>query len=351
MSGVLVLDNNLLYTFRPNQPRVTFSSVYDPDTATHTVTLGNLQEVSSNLNSLGTGPDGEIGGFHLVVFDTTGLEAGVQPTTAYNETYTVHYIPPASLPSSVHNITQLPQDIAQFQSRRYLFFLGSVGSLSHPEGCPDYTNTANCTDYGDPNYMGNWVVCLWPLMCRGFAGIDIWDQVNVSLYQLFGTDYATFELLDHPPAVTQQVNPFGTHDDYNMVSRLAIHMAETNVPSPYPIEVSSVKSAQIAANPVASNMAGFLQIDHQGYYQPKLVNQYDGLTPEIVASLAVASLQPNTSWPLTGAGSTSGQQAAYTWISQQLCAQSGGDCDSDAASDIRANYNNLTTQPIPGSFC
>ncbi|MBV9224211.1 MAG: hypothetical protein JOY85_09295, partial [Acidobacteriaceae bacterium] len=333
ISGVLVRDNMGLYTFRPNQPQVTFSSVYDPNAQKNTVIVGKVQAESSDLSTLGPGPNGEIGGFHLVVFDTTGMENGGQPTTAYNETYTVHYIPPSNLPDTVHNITQLAADIGMFKSQRYLFFLSSVGTLGHPEGCPNYNNKNNCTDYADPNYMGNWVVCPSPLQCRGFAGIDIWDQVNVSLYQLFGTDYATFELLDHPPAVSQQTNPFGTNDDYKMVSRLAVPTSQTNVRSPYPIEVSSIISAQTVANPVASNVAGVLQVDHGGYYQPKLANQYDGLTPEIVISLGTASLWPNIPWPLTGPGSTSGQQAAYAWISQKICESAATNCNTPTSND------------------
>jgi hypothetical protein len=75
-----------------------------------------------------------------------------------------------------------------------------------------------------------------------------------------------------------------------------------------------------------SSVEGVLVQDRQGYYTPRLQGLQQGLALPQTAALASASLLAPVAWPFS---STTGEQNAYTYISNQLCCE-----------DIRATYIN-----------
>ena len=80
-------------------------------------------------------------------------------------------------------------------------------------------------------------------------------------------------------------------------------------------------------------------MDHEGYYSAKQFGHATGLSGDvglsnpINAELLSASLRNPTPWPYPGSDPAKAQ-AAYTWISQQLC-----------CSDVRSAYVNLNIDP------
>jgi hypothetical protein len=306
ISGALVLDNYSNYTFMPTTRQVSFSIVHGPSASAagaSLITVDNQQGCcgSSQLPSVTFQRNGQnytqVGGFQLVVVDATTLQV------IANATYTIPWV--SSLPQGVENLRYLPSDLTNlFYSRRCLFFLTSIGDLTH-----DYP-------YGDGS---------------GVGAQDVWDSVAQTVYSMGGT-WEAFEQTDQ----ADNPDPINTNAtglmDYTLVGEQ--WTAASNIGQPYGAEAASTISRQNILNPVPSNMEGILKVDHQGYYEPSNFSQYSGLLPSVVATLTSASLLPNTGWPLTGSAGTPGDNAAYTWISQQLC------CD-----DIRSAYSNLNIDP------
>jgi hypothetical protein len=80
-----------------------------------------------------------------------------------------------------------------------------------------------------------------------------------------------------------------------------------------------------------TTVEGVLTQDQYGYYAPVVQGNSTGMVTPQVTSVLNASLLSPTPWPFS---SDSGHQAAYTYISTQLC-----------CSDIRSAYVNLNISP------
>ena len=103
------------------------------------------------------------------------------------------------------------------------------------------------------------------------------------------------------------------------------------------VEASSFISRQIYAYPpttngvLETNLAGYLKLDHQGYYEPYNGTLYQGFSDPLIGTLASAGVQPNAFWPLSGPmDSTPQLTAAYQYFS--------GQATSGFSTDIRSEY-------------
>ncbi len=90
----------------------------------------------------------------------------------------------------------------------------------------------------------------------------------------------------------------------------------------------------LAGSSSPTNVEGVLVVDHEGYYTPRLRGQKQGIVVPQITAIASASLLAPTPWPYSPTTGTTGQQAAYTWISNQICCQ-----------DIQAAFINLNVSP------
>jgi hypothetical protein len=306
ISGALVLDNNNAYTFTQTAPPVTFTIGVAPDSSP--TNPKNLLTISTPTPVAGEsadnlpvtqGADGKThqGGFHLSVYDATTLQ------NYLNATYTILYSNPSTLPQYVENLSQMPSDLDQFKSRRFLIFIASMGDLYH-DG---------------------------PYGTSGLSGEDIWDEIAQRIVRLGGT-YVTFEMLNNVNFSSAQNGNSSGNDDYALVGTPWI--IESDIPAPYAAEESSQISRQTTVTPAASNMQGVLKVDREGYYAPGVHSNYEGFVPDVVTTMASASYLPPINWPLNGPTDTPQSQNAYTWVSEQLCCQ-----------DIRAAYVNLNAVP------
>jgi hypothetical protein len=310
MSGAFVYDNYHNYTYMQTARQVSFSSVVTPSSNINTITIDNARQYQSsalppgdatngkptNSSTYEPGGVGQLGGFQLFICDASTLAPLV------NRTYTIPYV--RNLPQGVYNLSQLPHDLAFLvTSRRSLVFLASIGDLQH-----DY-------QYGDGS---------------GAMTQNIWDQVAQAIYGLGGT-WVTFQQTNQ--ANTPYANELGPMD-YTLVGHDSISINASGLTPYYAAEEAAKISAETTKYPVAANMQGILSLDNQGYYNPALYTQYDGLMPSIVSTLTSASALPSTGWPYYGSQGTQGDNNAFNWISAQLC-----------CTNIRAAYSNLNADP------
>jgi hypothetical protein len=170
-----------------------------------------------------------------------------------------------------------------------------------------------------------------------------WENDFVSTVQLLGGDPMTARILgDRHNAFD---GPPNYNDDYLLVGKptafsppfgeqftAGTQARYTAQESGYVINRHTLKNA-----PYPTQVEGVLVQDHQGYYTPHMQGLKSGIIAPQVASLASASLLLPSVWPYSAADSnaTSGEKAAYTWISGKLC-----NC-----SDIRSSYPNLNASP------
>jgi len=329
MAGELVLDNTSNYTFAYANPPIHFEMGVAPDSPTKnlltlTIPAGSLMtfpggQTTQKLESaqLPANPDGSpVGGFRLVVFDAVTFQNLLNATFVINPNacslqYGQNYCTgPDGTP--IYHLDQLANFITQFNSRKNILFVASMGNLNHNISLKD---ASSGTQYNMQ---------------------DVWDRAGQAIQDIGGT-YATFVSLNNPAfgndAYGQYTQNTVPKDDYALVGQWWIN--DSGVANPYAIEASSQISRQTSKYPVPSNVQGALEMENDGYYRVTLSTQYSGLLPDAAFTLTSAPRVPPVAWPLADPG----PNAAYQWISQQLLACVNG------CNDIRAAYTNLNQSP------
>ena len=216
ISGLLVPDNYNNYTFTYAAPPVRYQMGPAPNNK-HIVSLQlpvaspfkfpggqtTLQMESSQL------PANQIGGFHVVVLDATTFKPLANATFVDNPNYC-----PGTCKSpdgtTVFSLDELPAQLQSLTSRGNLWFVGSIGNLSHN----------------------------FPVSYNGQGNVamqDFWDRAAQSGQDLAGT-YATFAMLDNPALAQDDwdqytKNTVPTNDDYNMVGQLWINASASPIPT------------------------------------------------------------------------------------------------------------------------
>jgi hypothetical protein len=290
MAGVLIRDNFNNYTYTQNAPAVSFSSGVDPVNVSHNFTINDTVYWS---NFFGTGS----GGFHVLVLDRTTLQKVAEASYPHD-------------PNGSSELLQLYNFIGSYNTYGNLVFLAAFG------------NTTYTTNYT--------------------ANRAQWAKVARDLIPQLGGTEQVFYLLNNPEHCSSQP-PLCPMDDYTLVGGFGDTVARvlsTGLEGEVGAEMSSVIARETEVTPLDSTMQGFLEMDHEGYYSAKQFGHHSGLAGEIGmsntvnAELLSASLRNPTPWPFPGPDPAKAQ-AAYTWISQQLCF-----CD-----DIRSAYINLDIDP------
>ena len=338
IAGELVLDNCNAYTFAYADPPVHFAMGVDPNDENKNMIQLRVPSASSfrfpDGSTTQTGESAALpatpgqsrpGGFLLTAFDATTFQ------NLLNSTFVIQ--PDACQPAAgessctgpdgtqIYPLGQLQAQINSLNSRRAVFFLQSIGNLNH--NCsPPTVCEANSNQQG------------------GLPIQDIWDRAAQGIQNIGGT-YATFVSLDNPAYGLDSFDQYTPNavpnDDYVMVGQWWLNSSGTA--NPYAKEESSQINRQTINGGGGSRMTGLLEKGRDGYYRATLESEYGEFFPKTSATIFAAPLLLPIDWPLTGAGSTSGQQAAYHWISEQLmgCITN---CD-----DIRAAYSNLNQDP------
>ncbi|MBV9036311.1 MAG: hypothetical protein JO182_17620 [Acidobacteriaceae bacterium] len=276
ISGLLIRDNFQNYTYADSAPQVSFSTATDPGGLSHTITVDGVPYYSSSLN-------GSQGGFHLLVLNSENLSVEL------NATY------PSAQNGDGSEVAAMAAKIGSYASYGNLFIICAFGNTTY-----------------QGQYRSNWY------------------QQSQFMAKLGGTQQV-FYLLNNP-----ENNPVN-HDDYTLVGFFVdqqyAHPVPTGLEGLVGAEMSSVIARETEVNPQSSDMEGVLKMGHQGYYVPGSYGHNHNLTNVTISEALSASLMPPTPWPFP-VNNLAKSQAAYTWISQQLC------CD-----DVRAAYVNLNASP------
>ncbi len=331
LGGSLLLDSQGTYTFSPSAPTIRFQMGPDPNTSApkHMVILdypslsgatfpngsGRSAEVIGESAQL---PTGAKGGFHLVAWDATTFQNYANATYVIDPTL----CPPPSCTgpdgTTLYPLQQMVTDISHLNSRRYLIFIGSIGTLDHDMIDPG--NSHN--NYGHNIYMQ-----------------DVWDRVAQSIQDIGGT-YSLFTSLNYPGYANNPYDQFTAQtvpeDDYNLVGQW--WMNDTGVANPLASEASLHMNRETEKYPTNGNLQGTLEIGTDGRYVVDTQTSAPLLSDDVLNLAAAPTLLP-VAWPLTGASDSSGHKAAYAWISQQLLQCLGG------CGDIRMAYPNLNQVP------
>ncbi len=288
MSGALVRDNFLNFTYVQTAPSVAFSSGID----TQNVSAPNI---SHNFTINGTvywsgfalGQNGEIGGIHVVILDRTTL------ALMQNQWWQAQ--------SGASEVTAVSNFLNNFGSQNDLIFIAFFGDTHY-----DTSSTSVA--------MANRLI--WFNMAGG------------TIPNLGGTEQVFYLMNNQEHAPPQQL------DDYTLVGAF-LDEFNTGLQQQTYAEMSSVISRETEANPQPSLMEGFLHMDHQGYYSPgSYTHQFGMAIPSVADAVSASRLSP-TAWLFPSPDNNPpSSQAAYTWISQQLC-----------CSDIRAAYVNQNVLP------
>ncbi|MBN9614015.1 MAG: hypothetical protein J0G35_00440 [Acidobacteriales bacterium] len=290
ISGVLIRDNYNLFTFANNAPQITFTFANSSKNGTwsNVVSINGSTAEGMGQYSM-TLPSGSRGGFRLLVLDRT--QPAYYEAKRWDKFYDIDT-----------GLTNLANDLVLGSNANGLYFLASMGDVTH-----DATN-------------------------QSFS--PLWEKLADSAVRI-GADRLTFRMLGERH---QSFNP-DKKDDYLLVGRQIPYSPPVfenftaGTRSTYTAaEAGYVINRRTVANATSpTSIEGVLKPDHHGYYTPRLVGpQSQMITPQI-ASIGSASLLVPTPWPYM---STTTEQNAYTWISNQLC-----------CSDIRASYVNLNVSP------
>ncbi len=282
-SGVLVRDNFNNYTYAQNAPPVSFSSGVDTTNVSHRFTINGVDYYSGFARN---GKGGQLGGFHVVILDRTTL--ALKQNQWWQATVDQTAI------QAVHNFLAQPSNMTYGS----LVFFAAFGNTSY----------------------------------SGQTARNDWYDFSTLLPILGGTQQVFF--LANNPQNPQPPN-VAFIDDYTLVGGPIDwnHAITTGLESEVGAELSSVISRETELYPLSSDMEGFLEMDHEGYYDAKVYGHNVGLSSVATAEMLSASLRNPTPWPFPGPD-TAKSQAAYTWISQQLC------CD-----DVRSAYVNQNVDP------
>jgi hypothetical protein len=282
ISGALVRDNFFNYTFAQTAPPVYFSSHTDTTNTIHAFTIDENTYSSGSTNN-------PVGGFHLVILDRTTL------ALKENQWW-------SAVGGSTSALQRMQSflESSQFNTYGNLIFIAAFGDTRYPVS-PAQTGTANRKAWGN------------------FAASDI---------QALGGTAQVFYLLNNE----EHAPPFQV-DDYTFAGAW-VDKAITGLSGVHYKEMSSVISRETEAFPLSSDMEGMLTMDHQGYYSPGPTGHNLGAASIAVTDAVGASLHfPLTPWPFPGPD-VGKSQAAYTWISEQLCCE-----------DIRSAYVNQNVSP------
>jgi hypothetical protein len=329
MHGVLVQDNHGNYAFTVSDPPIHFQMGAAANTSTpkHTVIL-NYPAGSAFTFPNGTAqlaadsaalPAGAKGGFHLVAWDATTWQNAANSTYVIDPTKCGTVAKPSCVSSdgtTLYPLRQMITDIQNLNSRRYLIFVGSIGSLDHnlPDPFDPGSNAANMQ--------------------------DVWDRVSQSIQDIGGT-YSLFTSLNYPGYANNMYDQFTPQavpeDDYNLIGQWWLN--DSNVPNPLALETSLHMNRETMAAPISGNAEGTLEEGSDGYYRAGVSSTSAGIFSDAALTLASAPTMLPTPWPLTGANDSNALKAAYMWISQQLF-----NCVSGCG-DIRAAYTNLNQSP------
>jgi hypothetical protein len=316
MSGVLIRDNYDSFTYTPNLPLLHYSFGTSRQNATAPYLFTNTLQINGSTTE-GSGqyttvmPSSSRGGFRLLILDRTN------PMSASAKISDKFYDIDSGLPDLVLNLQQVPTEANS------LVFLAAMGDISH-------------SDAIDP-----------AAPARTSPSAQIWNQLATQI-QLMGGDPITFKILgDTQPSFNNWSPDPRSWDDYLLVTHSVAHGdgIPVNVPAAVGAESGFVINRHTVTGATTPTVVeGILAQDNEGYYAPRLqgaalgVVSADGIpsaqgivSPQITSLTSASLLAPTPEWPFVA---TSGQKAAYQWISQELCCM-----------DIRSSYVNLNADP------
>jgi hypothetical protein len=291
IAGVLIQDNFNNYTYAQNAPPVSFSSGLDNTNVSHRFTINDV-DIWSNF--FGTGN----GGFHVVVLDRTTLNMVDQASIKHD-------------PNGNSELPALQNFVNQYNTYGNLILLAAFGNTAYQ-------------------------VSSKPVATANRAA---WYSIAHNLIPLLGGTEQVFYLANNqehcptlPPPTPCQM------DDYTLIGGPVDHL-DTGLENEVGAEMSSVIARETELTPLDSTVQGFLEMDHEGYYSAKQFGHATGLggdvglSSPVNAELLSASLLNPTPWPFPGPN-TAKAQAAYNWISPQLCCP-----------DVRSASLNLNVDP------
>jgi hypothetical protein len=292
ISGAMVMDNYNLFTFTQNAPLITYS--FGNAALTNDVSIVSIANGTHKYSK--SLPPPQKGGFRLLILNRTHPDW--DDAVQWDQVYSL----------DAAGLAALSNDLVRFPDGNGLFFLASMGNITH--------------DDEDPSISPAW-------------------ETMVESAQRIGGDPLTLRILGD---VHQAFNPDGK-DDYLLVGKQipyappVFESFTAGMPSYFTAaEAGYVITRKTAAYPTSpTTVSGILKPDHQGYYSPKLQaanapgTEGGPFAQPLGASLASASLLNPVEWPFS---STPGQRNAYKWFSLQLC-----------CNDIRAAYINLALSP------
>jgi hypothetical protein len=304
LSGVLIRDNYNSFTYAPSAPQMTytFGKTVVNKVDTNVVSINGSTTEGDGQYTM-TLPSNSRGGFRLLILnrnDPTGN--GCLSCTTGGVRYDEFFDIDTGLPDLINVISN---GGAGTDANSLVFFAG-FGDLSHSD---EDTNTS----------------ATWDAMVNAVAS--------------FGADTMTLKILgdihtpfNPPPNGGNSTNP-PAPDDYLLVGR-PIAFTEQFIAMP---EFQGQESGYVILRHTLANattpttLEGVLVQDHEGYYTPHLQGLQRGLILPQTAVIAGASLLTSIGWPYT---STTGEQNAYSYLSNQLC-----------CADIRATYVNQNASP------
>ena len=259
ISGALVRDNFLNFTYVQTAPAVAFSSGID----TQNVSAPNISH-SFTINGtdywsgFALGQNGEIGGIHVVILDRTTL------AMTQNQWWQAQ--------SDASEVTAVTNFLVNYGSQNNLIFMAFFGDTHY-----DTSSTSVA--------MANRLV--W------------WNMSASSIPQLGGTQQVFYLMNNQEHAPPQQL------DDYTLVGAF-LDEVNTGLQNQTYAEMSSIISRETEANPQPSLMEGFLHMDHQGYYSPgSYTHQFGMAIPSVADAVSASRLSP-TPWPFPTQNSGSG---------------------------------------------
>ena len=296
ISGVFIRDNYNLFTFSQNAPQMsyTFGTTLSGGTYTNVVSINGSTTEGAGQYTMSGLPPGSGGGFRLLILNRT------HPDWADAKQLDKYYN------FSIDGLAALENDINNFPDANGLFFLASMGNISH--------------DDTDPVFSPHWESFIDYIQPLGAEPMTV--RILGDNHKAFNSDGKDDYLLvgkmtPYAPPVVEQ---------FTAGTQAVTRSRYTAQESGYVINRHTVANA---TSP--TQVEGVLVMDHQGYYTPHMQATARGLMVPQVTSLASASLLAPVAWPYTA---NSQEQGTYTWISLALCCM-----------DIRASYINLNVSP------
>ena len=300
IAGVFIRDNYNLFTFAQNVPQMsyTFGTTLSGGTYTNVVSINGSTTEGAGQYTMSGLPPGSGGGFRLLILDRT------HPDSANAKLWDKYYN------FSVDGLAALENDIGTFPDANGLFFLASMGNISHSDE--------------DPSFSPHWESFVEHIQPLGAEPMTV--RILGDNHKAFNSDGKDDYLL--VGKMTQYAPP--VVEQFTAGTQAVTHSRYTAQESGY---VINRHTAADATSP--TQVEGVLVMDHQGYYTPHMQAPARGLMVPQVTSLASASLLAPVAWPYTAnSQQQQQQQGAYTWISLALCCM-----------DIRASYINLNASP------